>query len=353
MRSRKVNVMPGKVPQPWYRQGRGWFVWINGKQHPLGQDEREANRRFHLLMAGADPTPQARPKAEPKPESQAGPTVAALADAYLADAGRRLSANPLRVAKWMVNTFATLYGTLPAEAVRKHHVETWVRKHPRWGPSTENLAKTRIGAMYRWAVEQGFLTSNPVQGMRKPPIKSRGRQALIPQADHERLMAEAFPALRDVLFALRESGARPGEVTSVTAAEFDADAGVWVLSKHKTAEKGQQRIVYLTPGLVALCKTLAAKHPTGPLLRNAHGKPWHKVGVAKRVRELRVRLGIKGRVTAYGYRHSFATDALANGVPDAQVAELLGHQGTAMLHRHYAHLGARARALKDALGKVR
>jgi hypothetical protein len=35
------------------------------------------------------------------------------------------------------------------------------------------------------------------------------------------------------------------------------------------------------------------------------------------------------------------------------VAELLGHSGTAMLHRHYAHLTARAKALRDALGKVR
>jgi integrase len=66
---------------------------------------------------------------------------------------------------------------------------------------------------------------------------------------------------------------------------------------------------------------------------------------------LQRRLGIKA--TAYGFRHSFATDALANGVPDAHVAELLGHSGTAMLHKHYSHLTARAKALRDALGRVR
>jgi len=59
------------------------------------------------------------------------------------------------------------------------------------------------------------------------------------------------------------------------------------------------------------------------------------------------------KAIAYGYRHGFASDALANGVPDAQVAELLGHSGTAMLHKHYSHLTARAKALRDALGKVR
>jgi integrase len=59
-----------------------------------------------------------------------------------------------------------------------------------------------------------------------------------------------------------------------------------------------------------------------------------------------------GRVIAYGYRHGLATDALANGVPDAQVAELLGDSGMAMLHRHYAHLGAKAQALRLALGRI-
>jgi len=123
--------------------------------------------------------------------------------------------------------------------------------------------------------------------------------------------------------------------------------------KHKTAHKGQQRIIYLTPELVSLCKELAAKHPEGALFRTTTGLPWcHTCYLAEKVRALRKRLGIRG-VMPYGYRHSFATDALANGVPDAQVAELLGHSGTAMLHRHYSHLTARARTLKEALERVR
>jgi integrase len=70
------------------------------------------------------------------------------------------------------------------------------------------------------------------------------------------------------------------------------------------------------------------------------------------MRRTRERCGLPHAV-AYGLRRSFATDALANGVPDAQVAELLGHSGTAMLHRHYAHLGAKAKALREALDRVR
>jgi integrase len=342
--------MPGKTPEPWYRESKkAWYVWHDGKQRRLGKDKDEAFRQFHLLMAGEKPTPKA--KAEPNP---AGLTVEALAQTYLAEAQRRLSATAYRVAEWMVRTFATLYGKLPADDVRKHHVEAWVSKHPGWGDSTENLAKTRIGAMYRFAVEQGLIASNPIHGIRKPPIKSRGAEAVVSDADHAQLMEHAFPALRDVLYALRESEPRPSEVTSVTAADFLPEQGVWILAKHKTAHKtGKPRIIYLTAGLVALCRELAKRLPAGPLFRNAHDQPWHRIGLAKRVRELRVRLGIKGRVFPYCYRHEWATTALANGVPDAHVAELLGHSGTAMLHRHYAHLTARSQALRDALGNVR
>ena len=118
-------------------------------------------------------------------------------------------------------------------------------------------------------------------------------------------------------------------------------------------KSGKPRIIYLTPELTAVCRELATKHPEGALFRTTTSKPWcHGCYLAEQVRKLRKRLGIKG-VVPYGYRHGFATDALANGVPDAQVAELLGHSGTAMLHRHYAHLGARAKALRDALDRVR
>jgi integrase len=343
--------MPGKVPQPWYRKGRGWFVWLCGKQTPLGQERDEAFRRFHLLMAGAVPAPEALP--EPTSRQKDVLTVGRLVQRYLTDAHRRMAPNTFRVVRDFANSFAGAWGNLPAGAVRKHHVEAWVGKHPTWNQTTEWDAKTRLVTLFIWAVEQELISGNPIRRIRKPPVKSRGREALISPEDHTRLLAGATPALRNVLLALHQTGARPGEVIRVSAAEFYPEQGLWVLAKHKTAHKGQQRIIYLTPELTALCRKLAARNPEGPLFRTSQGLPWcHTCYLAEQVRKLRSKLGIRGTIP-YGYRHSFATDALANGVPDAQVAELLGHSGTAMLHRHYAHLGAKAKALRDALGRVR
>ena len=126
-----------------------------------------------------------------------------------------------------------------------------------------------------------------------------------------------------------------------------------MLSEHKCAHLGKSRIVFLSPEAVAILRERVALHSEGGLLfPGEDGQKMTPQAVGCRLRRLCVKAGVKHCI-AYGYRHTFATDALANGVPDAQVAALLGHSGTAMLHKHYAHLGARAKALRDALDKVR
>jgi integrase len=177
---------------------------------------------------------------------------------------------------------------------------------------------------------------------------------LITPDDYARLYDAAPEYLRHILFALHETGCRPCEVLTVEAKDFDAELGVWVLERHKTAhETGRPRVIYLTPTLVELCKLLANRNPAGPLFRRRSGKPFPPAYyLARLVRQLRTKLGIKGAIP-YSLRHGWATDALSAGVPDAHVAELLGHTGTAMLHRHYSHLVAKRQVLRAAFNRVR
>jgi integrase len=280
-------------------------------------------------------------------------TVEQLAGVYLNDCRGRLESNNLRVAEWFLRTFLDLYESRRVKDLRAVHLDAWVRQHPTWGQSTESGAKSRIVAMIRWGVDQGIVAANPIRGLKRPPIRSRGAQTIIRPEDHENLMQGASPALRLVLTALHQTGARPSEVTGVTAADFDAERGLWVLERHKTDHNGRRRVVFLTPELTQLCRELAVKYPTGPLFRTARGQPWPRGTINKLIFTLRKKLGLPETVTAYGYRHTFATDALARGVPEAHVAELLGHAGTAMLHRHYSHLSCRTDMLRAALGNVR
>jgi integrase len=118
-------------------------------------------------------------------------------------------------------------------------------------------------------------------------------------------------------------------------------------------KKGRRRVLYLTPAAVELLRELAARHKYGgPLFRNRIGRPWTRNALGMAMRKACKHAGLPAK-PLYGLRHGFATDALAAGVPDAHVAELLGHANTSQLHKHYSHLATRVRLLTDAAGAVR
>jgi integrase len=139
----------------------------------------------------------------------------------------------------------------------------------------------------------------------------------------------------------------------VDAANVHLNLGVWVFEKHKTARKtGKPRVVYLTPAMVELSRRLVTKYPEGPLFRGPRGgKPFTRNGIRCRFRRLRDKLPDLRHFTAYTARHSFATDALVNGVGAAQVAELLGHCSLEML-KHYGHLSGQVAHMREAARKA-
>jgi integrase len=180
-------------------------------------------------------------------------------------------------------------------------------------------------------------------------VKRRRTPATLIDADaHRRVLAAAPPWLREYVDALYATGARPGELAGVTAANVTGDVvTVW---EHKTAARGHSRTVYLPPATAAAFRLLAAARPVGPLFRGRYGGGLSRNAVVHAFAAIRRRTGLC--VTAYDYRHTFATRLLAAGIPDAVVAELLGHRGTDTLHRHYAHLSARSDVLRAAIASL-
>ena len=74
---------------------------------------------------------------------------------------------------------------------------------------------------------------------------------------------------------------RPGEAAAVAAENFDPDAGLVRLKRHKTSHKGKGRVVYLPPSVVDLLKKLKEQHASGPLLLNRCGRPWTGWAIVK------------------------------------------------------------------------
>ena len=348
--------MARKSVSPWYRSGKNcWYVWHQGKLVRLHKDKDEAHRLWHLLLAGAWPEQQptlSPPSSQALPLSQPLLTVGGLIDAYLADVQLRLKASTLLSKRKVLLRLKAEMGADPAVSLRPAVVTTWLAKQRGWGRSLRWLAAAVVRSCCRWAVPS-LLPSDPTVGLKLPGPVSRGADTLISQDDHSRLLAVAPGAFRDALLALHGTGCRPGELCKVEARYVDVASGTWLLNEHKTDGRGKVRVILLPPAVQELSKRLAEAHPFGPLFRDTKGKPLTPERLSATGSSRRGDGWELGRIIAYGYRHSYATDALAAGVPDAQVAELLGHSGTTMLHKHYSHLTAKTKVLREALGRVR
>ena len=131
--------------------------------------------------------------------------------------------------------------------------------------------------------------------MKKP--RERRREKIITAEERQRIVAavkdEAFTRF---LYALGQTGARPGEIRTVTAAHVKSSANAetlyWELEGKSTDRTGDSRCIYLTPGMAELCRDLAREYPEGPLFRNTRGKPWTRNAIRIRFRNLRKKLGL-------------------------------------------------------------
>lgn len=332
-----------KTPRPWYRkQNDTWYVCRNGRQIPLckGKDNKaEAEKAYFQVMAREGGL-------LPEPISL---TVAQACDLFLDWCQRH---NAARTYEWYqdyLQDFCDAHGGLRALQLKPFHVTHWLDRHKGWGDGSRRCAITALKRVFNWAENEGLLPANPLRRVRKPPARRRDR-ILSPKEKADILAAIKDEEFRQFVLAMQETGCRPSEVARVTADDVDLERGVWVLRKHKTQRwTGQPRLVYLTPAMVELTKSLMSRWPEGPLFRGPRsGRPFSRNAIRCRFKRLREKLPHLKGVISYCYRHSFATEALVNGVPAAIVAELLGHKDLKMLAGHYAHLAQKAEHLRQA-----
>jgi integrase len=279
-------------------------------------------------------------------------------DAYLTDVEAHRKPSTYSLCRRMLQAFCKELGAVRVRDLKPHQVSAWLTKMetPRthktrglvkWGPGTRRTALTALNAGFNWAVRQGLISKNPVAGMAKPGPRSRAADQLLKEEQHQQILKVAPPRFLEYLIALNDTGARPGEVARVTAADFQEQIGAWVLADHKTDHTGKKRVIYLTPKVIEMVRRLSARHPEGPLFRNRIGRPWTCQSLSYQFRRLRKLLPL-GRVSAYSYRHKFATEFLLKGGSLAYVAELQGNS-VAMIEHHYGHLREHGTVLRNAL----
>jgi integrase len=285
--------------------------------------------------------------------------VSALFNQYRAHLhATRKSAVP-GVFEVMARGFAEEFGSYRVCDLQPHMVESWLARQGRWNSTSKAHAGTLILAAVSWARRKGFIQNDPLAGrVDLPQPVLRGREASMSDELMDLLIAEARKnkmgsrEFADFLWALRLTGARPGELRHAQAFNYEKGRLVfrWNTTRgyvHKNARKTQRdRIIYLTPELQAYIEEQIRKRPEGHIFQTPRGTPWSPTSVGNKWRWLMRRPKVVAYCREHGidpdslkpyfFRHSFLSRWVEDGGDIYIVAQLCG-TSVRMVEKRYGH----------------
>ncbi len=202
-----------------------------------------------------------------------------------------------------------------------------------------------VKAAVQWAWKNGEL-EQPIPFLTVPDGQPRER--IMDAAEMAALWDVAeLPHLRMFMLLLVGTAARPSAVLELTRERCDLERGLIDLNPAGRAQTKKRRPVVPMPDFL---RPWIEQAPPGPLVR-FRGKAVVKVN--KAWREARDLAKLDAAVVPYTIRHTVATELRARGVPELELAGLLGHSmpnfRTTGRYAKYAptHLGAARAAIDD------
>lgn len=168
-----------------------------------------------------------------------------------------------------------------------------------------------------------------------------------------RFIKVCSPDFRDLVQAALITGCRYGELSTLKVSAYDVTSKAIFLIQGKT---GKLKHVYLTPDEAAFFdERIVGKHSDDLMFKRSDGKPWAKSNQQPRMMDVLKAAGINRHVRFHDLRHTFATLLAMNGTSIQLIANQLGHSGTRIAEKHYAHfspsyVAATVRANKPSFG---
>lgn len=202
--------------------------------------------------------------------------------------------------------------------------------------STQRHNIVALAQLQQFAIDQGILKDPIFTKLKKPPVGQRNR--LPTDAETAALLKSAGPEFKTIYSALRQCGARPGELCRATIADLDrteGDAKI-ILAKHKTAKKtGRPRVIPIGGKLLALILGSIGDRTEGPIFISPRGTAWQVNNLSATYRKLRDKAGLPKDLVLYLARHECGTRLARLNLKIAQ--DTLGHTSITTTQR-YIHL---------------
>lgn len=292
----------------------------------------EAKTMKREVDRGADPM-------RVRHEEAVAPTVEGLWERYELD---YLPTKALRTqtderAIWQKLILPVL-GTTRVSEVTHENVEALHRHitNKRRTPIRANRTIEVLRKAFNLAIRWGWRLDNPASGIRRNPEEKRTRY--LSQQELARLSAALAEHPEKVsvnaIRLLMLTGARRGEVLSMSWDQIDLEAGVWVKPSAHTKQRREHRVPLSAPALALLLDMKERSH--GPYVFPGKvanqplkdlKKTWISVTQKAEVQGARV----------HDLRHTFASILVSRGASLPLIGALLGHTQAATTAR-YAHL---------------
>lgn len=187
-------------------------------------------------------------------------------------------------------------------------------------PSTVANELTILKAILRRLVARDELTKSPADAV-KPPRLNQISDRVIDDDEMEKYLKVAKQPLKDFTIVMSQTGMRPAELLALRAK--DVRDGKIFIRQGKT--RGARRTIPMTAEVQKIIEKrmpdLFSKFQY-KFIFDRHQQAMDKCGIPK--------------ARLYSFRHKFATDLIAKGIPDSIAAKLLGHSNLGTIHK-YVH----------------
>jgi len=319
---------------------------IGGRQVYLGTDRRAAKLKLAEVLTGQADAATDRPG-----------SVSGLIRKYLVF-------NP-KMPEWKTDAWSdfTDDGALPLSEVEPDHLSafhknlkaaTYHRKIAggKLGPPKKYSAQTirhylsAASMILTWAYEQGWIRAMPV---RPKTAKPQHAPRDLPLETVQKLLDDLREPTRTIVRFIFSVGCRPSEACSLRWEWYRPRKGgcgsfVLPVESHKTGERvAFSKTLYLTTEGQEIVDRMPRGRPL--VFVNAKGRPFTADGIQSATSR-------QGISKPYALRHTFATNALAQGTPLHLVGELLGHRNIATTQKYARVLNQSAAAAASALGPL-
>ncbi len=203
--------------------------------------------------------------------------------------------------------------------------------------ATANRILTTLKAALNFAWKQGRVPSDA--GWRRvTPFKNVDAPVIryLTGAESLRLINACPPDLRRLVQGALFTGCRYGELGSLTARDYNPDAGTVAV---RISKSGKPRHAVLSDEGRRFFETVTlGKKSTDLIFTRDDRKAWGKSHQSRPLAEACKHAKIAPAISFHILRHTHGSFLAMAGVPMPVIAQQLGHKDTRMTEKHYAHL---------------